>query len=233
MSFVIFTYALILSFPLQLFGQDLESVFKNDTYEYGVSSFQLILFLRRFYKFLSFLSPQKYAKFTRVKCVRSNLTIPRGYCRIKPVHRYLNHLNMEFFFPKPFRPVFFSFNVSFRHQLGGTFRYVYGFKDLNACELTKMFVGAPLLKPIIDFANSTLLKGIIRECPYGPGYVRVENASIVVRSAFGFSQTHRFPNGDYKIDIRIFNKRDVNALSISLTLQSMWRRNAEEGNINF
>lgn len=110
---------------------------------------------------------------------------------------------------------------------------MYGFKDLNACEMTKVFVGVPMLKPIIDFANSTLLKGIIRECPYGPGYVRVENASIVVRSVHNFGQTHRFPNGDYKIDIRIFNKRDANALYISLILQSMWRRNVEEGNINF
>lgn len=137
---------------------------------------------------------------------------------------------MEFYLPKPFRSVFFSFNVSFRHQLGGNFRYLYGFKDINACDLAKLFVGNPVLKPVINYANETFLKGIIRECPYGPGYVRVVNASVNLKTAYNsYSGIQRFPNGDYKTQVRIFNKKDSNALNIALIMENNWRHNAVDG----
>lgn len=137
---------------------------------------------------------------------------------------------MEGFFSKPMRSVFVSFNLSQRPLLGGKFRYVLGFKELNGCELTKIMTGNPMLKPLIEFANSTLLKGIIRQCPYGPGYVRVENASISLTSVNGFGRTQSMPDGDYKIDIRLFNKKDENVLTMSVITQSSWRLNKILGN---
>jgi hypothetical protein len=140
---------------------------------------------------------------------------------------------MEAYFPKPMRVMLASFNVSHRPPLGGKFRHTYGFKQINVCEMTKLCAGNPILKGIIDYANSTLFRGVIRLCPYGPGFVRVENASIDYESETEFENFQIWPNGDYKYDVRLFNQRDDNVLTISLILTSSWRKNIVSGNEKF
>lgn len=167
----------------------------------------------------------QYCKFTRVVCSTNNQTVTKLNCKVKLIHRYLNYLNVDIFLPKAVRSFKFAFNVSHRTLLGGMFQYVLGFKEINGCEITKIVAGNPMLKPIIEFANLTLLRGVIRQCPYGPGSVRIQNASVELKSAIGFHGTQSMPNGEYKIDIRMYTKRDANALTLSLIMENNWRSN--------
>lgn len=106
-------------------------------------------------------------------------------------------------------------------------------KDLNGCQHLNLVANNPVLRPLMNFANETVLKGVIHECPYGPGFIRVENASISGKSAANLAKIQRFANGDYKFDIGMKNSRDNNIMTISVTLTSSWRHNTLEGNEKF
>jgi hypothetical protein len=175
----------------------------------------------------------QFAKYTRVKCSTSNLTCTDAYCRIKPINRYLNYLNMGCSLAKPVRNIIVTFSIYHRHLLGGRFNHMFTFKNLSACEVTKLCINIPMFKPLVDYANATLLQGIIKECPYGPGFIRIVNASIGANAARNLRSTQRFPNGDYKIDAKVFNGKDENIFTLSLVLTNSWRQNTLDTNEKF
>lgn len=90
-----------------------------------------------------------------------------------------------------------------------------------------------MLKSVIDFANSTIFRGTIRQCPYGPGFVRVVNASVDSDTVINFGSRQVMPNGHYKIDIKMYNKKDENVLTLSLILESSWRLSKLSGDERF
>lgn len=162
----------------------------------------------------------------------SNKTCTQGYCRIKLISRYQSYLNFGCFFSKPLQNIMLSFNVSHRSPLGGNFHYVYGFKNLNACDLTKFCANNPMMKPLIDYTNKTIFSGMIRECPYS-GFVRIENASIYQEDSARLIKFQIFPNGEYKVDIKLFNKRDENMATLSIIIMTTRRQNTLAGNDKF
>lgn len=100
------------------------------------------------------------------------------YCRLKAVSRYETYLNMGLYLPKRLNEVFFSFTAFLKPITGFKFFKILGLQDVNVCKL-KDILNNPMLRPIIEWANSTILKGFIRQCPYSAGWVLVENASFV------------------------------------------------------
>lgn len=220
-------------------GQNAKKNFNLDVYKRGVRSFKILHTTHHSYNVRLLLNRTisytlQYCKFIRVTCSTSNQTITKWNCKLKLIHRYLTFMNMELFLPKQMRSFLFAFNVSHRPLLGGKFRYIFGFKEINGCEVTKIIAGNPMLKPLIDFANSTVLRGIIRQCPYGPGFVRVENASVDLNTVLNFaSKQSLMPNGHYKIDIKMYNKKDDNVLTLSVILESSWRLSRLSGDERF
>lgn len=88
-----------------------------------------------------------------------------------------------------------------------------------------------IMKAMVDFANTTLMNGAIKACPYGPGWFRIQNATF--REGDGINvqggMQQSLPNGIFRIDINFFNKRDDNILSFKLYITSWWRANSLNG----
>lgn len=138
------------------------------------------------------------------------------YCRLKAVSRYETYLNMGLYLPKRLNEVFFSFTAFHKPITGLKFFKILGLQDVNVCKLTDI-LNNPMLRPIIEWANSTILKGFIRQCPYSAGWVLVENASFVSEEMRKLDSLQTFPNGYYRLDLKLFNRRDDNISSITLT----------------
>jgi len=138
---------------------------------------------------------------------------------------------MKFNFTKPTRPVLASLTVSYKSLLGGRFWYMFAFKEVNICDLSKMYEKDPMLKPIMEFANATFFKNAIRGCPYE--YVDVENAYVSYNASQIMGNVNRFPNGFFKISIKLFNRKVDNMITMNWTLINKWRDNDVEGNDKF
>lgn len=140
---------------------------------------------------------------------------------------------MQGFLIKEIRPILVAFKFLHKTLLGGEFKYLFGFKDINACQLTKNCKENSILRSFVEFANSSFLKGAIHECPYGPGLMRVENASVPIESSISFGYVQRLPNGIYRIDLTMFNKNDDNIFTMNLTMINKWRENTLAGDEKF
>lgn len=82
------------------------------------------------------------------------------------------------------------------------------------------------MKPMLIFANETIVQGLIRSYPYPAGYYKVVNyASMPRESLQKLSRAQIFPNGDFQIIGKIIN--------INLILTHSYRHNNLIGNDNF
>lgn len=170
---------------------------------------------------------QKYIKFTKVTCNSSNLTCTNIKCRVKPISRDEGYFNLRCQLAKPMRDFNFAFTVSHQPRIGsisGKFLQLFSFKDLKACKVPEMCEKFPLIKPLVKFANESIYNGAIVDCPIGPGYYQIENATIKKFSLDLLSNTQTFPNGIYKIDIKLSNKKDDHILSYSLYMLNSWKK---------
>lgn len=140
---------------------------------------------------------------------------------------------MQVFFVKEMRPILVAFKFLHKTLLGGEFKYLFGFKEVNACQITKICKENSMLKSLVDLANTSFLKGAVRECPYGPGLMRVDNASVPFESSISFGYVQRIPNGIYRIDLTMFNRKDDNLFTMNLTMMNKWRENTVAGDENF
>lgn len=137
---------------------------------------------------------------------------------------------MKAYFLKKTRPILYSFSCFHKDLLGGSFKYLFGFKEINACKLKKICSENSAIKAMVDFANTTVLKGTIqKECPYGPGFIQVNNASYPRNSIMALSKIQIYPNGIYRLEARAFNRDDDNILSLNLTVVNKWRENTVAG----
>lgn len=75
------------------------------------------------------------------------------------------------------------------------------------------------------FFNDTF-HGFIRECPY-VGVFKIENATFNANSEAmkDFHRVQFFPNGQYKLWIKIFNKRDENISNYTIFVDIYYRSN--------
>lgn len=121
-----------------------------------------------------------------------------------------------------------SFDVYHKPLVGTKFSKIFGFKDMNVCQMTQI-LSNPMFKTLVVFANETLLKGLVRTCPYGAGWYRIENASFVVESLKKLESMQHFPNGNYKFAGKLFNKKDDNILSGSINWITHYRQNTLAG----
>lgn len=75
--------------------------------------------------------------------------------------------------------------------------------------------------------------GIIRECPYS-GFISVVNATFKNNGAV--QDLHRiqiFPNGNYKANIAIHNRKDPNIVNITVYLDVYYRDSVLNANEDF
>lgn len=227
---VLMTYRLTVS-QFVKFATDTSQL---DSDKNGVSSVKLIHNINNscdlWIKFTNF--NRKFTKFKSISCSTSNKTLNQQYCKIKPVNRSTSYLNMGSFSPRPMKSIFITFNVSFRPPLGDKYRYIFGIKGWDGCNILRLVNDLPPMKSMLIFVNETILQGLIRTCPYPAGYYKVVNASMPRESLQKLAQMQIFPNGDFKIFARIFNKQDDNIFTINLVLSSSWRYNHLVGNDN-
>lgn len=126
-----------------------------------------------------------------------------------------------------------SFVCRHKPLLGSnTWNRVYGWNDLDACQLTQFASNRPMIKPLFDYINATS-NGFIRQCPYGPGFVRLVNATFKTDSVERFDNFQRFPNGFYRFSVRIYNRNDDNVVTFWVILETNYRRNVLNTNDKF
>lgn len=155
-------------------------------------------------------------KFTKVLCSTSGKSVKNLNCRVKPVSRNVGFLNFGGKVVKALVNVFVDFLIYHKPLVGGNFVQIVKIDKLEACKIIKMAAENILYRYFLEYANGTVLKGLIRECPYPVGEYKVENATYDVEVIKKWDAFQRFPNGEQRIDIRIFNKADENIISLKI-----------------
>jgi hypothetical protein len=171
----------------------------------------------------------QYLMYTKVVCSSSNLTCTNLKCRVKPVSRVVGHFNLQCNLERPVRNIIGSFSVYHQTLLGGNFNNLFSYKNLEICNLENLCNTFPLLKPFVKFGNISIFNGLLKQCPYGPGLFSIVNATMkpeISRDTLGSIQI--FPNGIFRLEFKINNKRDDNILSFSLCLKNNFRKNTLE-----
>lgn len=149
-------------------------------------------------------------------CFSSNKTTTNMSCRVRPISRKVNTLNLQFFFLKEMRNLYVTVECHHQPLIGGNFVKFATHKDLNICELPRTF--NPIMKGLVSFFNETFMNGAMQDkCPYGPGWFRIQSATYSPGDGiFKYGIAQSYPNGVYRNHIRVFNKRDDNIASISV-----------------
>lgn len=155
-------------------------------------------------------------KIQKVSCSSSGITMEKHYCKVKPVDRKVSYLNYGAYLKKTTRNIFASYVLHHRPLIGGNFLRIMNFGNLNVCNLVDLAVSSSIFEFGVNTLNGTFLKGLIHKCPYLAGWVRVENATIDVELTAKWDFKQRFPNGEYRADLKIFNRLDDNILSVSI-----------------
>lgn len=88
------------------------------------------------------------------------------------------------------------------------------------------------MRPILNHLNQ-VFKGLIHKCPYGPGYVRIVNASHDTEYVNELAKTQVFPNGYYKVVWIMFNDADANIMSGEWYIECNYRINVLNFNDRF
>lgn len=112
----------------------------------------------------------------------------------------------------------------------GNYVKIVGWNNIDFCQITKFFED-PNIKPILALVNATV-SGMIG-CPFGPGYIKIVNASILSDTNAEISTTQRYPNGYYKAIWTLFNHEDDNILSGVAISESKHRNNVLDSNDKF
>lgn len=137
----------------------------------------------------------QFTKFTKVTCSTSNITCINVTCRVKPVSRVEGFLNVQCHLLKPLKFFMASFSVHHQTRLGGNFNHLFSYRNLKLCDITKIADVIPMLKPLIQFANSSLLNGFLQPaCPYTNPF-RIVNATVPTNTGFELDKMQMFPNG--------------------------------------
>jgi hypothetical protein len=124
-----------------------------------------------------------------------------------------------------------------KHPLGGSFNKVYHMKNLGICTWAKIANGPTLgfMKDYIKMINISF-SGIIHECPY-QGPFRVVNASFDVSNEEFLKVSKNvqsdWPNGIYKVFIKVYRKEDDNVGRLVLTYEAYDREAHIRGSENF
>lgn len=174
-------------------------------------------------------SYSQFSKVTRAYCNSSNILCKNVTCHVKPISRTEGYLNYKCYMPNPIRGLMGSFAVYHQHLLGGNFNYLFSYKSIKLCDIEKYCEMYPLLKPFIKFANDSVFKGVYKKtCPYGPGWLQVVNGTVTVAARTELDKLQFFPNGNYRVDGKLWNKKDDNIASISLYIKTKFRSNTME-----
>jgi hypothetical protein len=104
--------------------------------------------------------------------------------------------------------------------LAGNYKTLMNFKKWEVCKLLKnpQFH----VKKIVEYAN-VIFKGIIHECPY-QGRVEVVNSSLI-SGKNTMDKVQIFPNGYYKLTLRIWSDRDKKILMTVIYHENFWKTN--------
>lgn len=165
-------------------------------------------------------------KIQKVSCSTSGKNVEKLYCRVKPVSRKIGHLNFGGYLMKPLRNIFGTYMLYHRPLLGGNYVRIIKIESINVCDMVKMGVSNMLFKYFTEMLNGTLLRGLVHECPYQIGWYRVENATMDVEVMNKWNFMQEYPNGEYRADIKIFNKLDDNIGALSVFYHVNLRDNA-------
>lgn len=155
-------------------------------------------------------------KIQKVSCSSSGITMEKHYCRVRPVDRKVSYLNYGAYLKKTTKNLFASYALHHRPLIGGNYVRIMNFGNLNVCNLVNLAVSSSIFEFGVNTLNGSLLKGLIHKCPYLAGFVRVENATFNVELTAKWDFMQRFPNGEYRADLKVFNRLDDNIMSVSI-----------------
>lgn len=155
-------------------------------------------------------------KYTRASCSSSGKNIANISCRVRPVSRKEGYLSFVAQLIRPLKNVLVDYILYHKPLIGGNYVQIIKLEKLNGCDLIKTAANNILYRFFLEFANETIFKGIIRECPYPVGEYKIENATLDVNFFKKWDTFQRFPNGERKNNIRIFNKLDDNILTMTI-----------------
>jgi hypothetical protein len=104
--------------------------------------------------------------------------------------------------------------------LNGNYKTLFNFKKWEVCKLLRK--SQNYMQNLVEYAN-VIFKGLIHECPY-QGRVEVTNASMISgRSTMNGIQI--FPNGYYKLSLRIWSDKDENIIMPIIYYENFWKTN--------
>lgn len=143
-------------------------------------------------------------------------TFKKHYCKVKPVDRKVSYLNYGAFLKKTTRNLFASYALNHRLLIDGNYVRIMNLENLNVCNLVNLAVTSSIFEFGVNTLIGTTLKGLIRNCPYLAGWIRVKNATIEVELTAKWDFKQRFPNCEYRADLKICNRLDDNIFSVSI-----------------
>lgn len=155
-------------------------------------------------------------KFTKVLCSTSGKSGKNLSCHVRPRSRSVGHMNIELVLIRTLKNIFVDIIVFHKPLIGGNFVQIVKFDKLNGCDLIKTARDNILYRYFLEFSNGTFFKGVIRDCPYPVGNYKVENATMDVSVIKKWDSFQRFPNGEQKYDVRLYNKVDENVLTLKI-----------------
>lgn len=155
-------------------------------------------------------------KYTKATCTASGKSVKNLYCRVKPVSRKESYFSGGGTLIRPLPIVFADFKLHHKPLVGGNYVQMFKVDHLYACDLIKMAVSNMVSRYFLELANGTMLKGLIRECPYPAREYKIENATMDINVMKKWDPVQRYPNGEQRYDIRVFDKLDDNIFSLKL-----------------
>lgn len=113
----------------------------------------------------------------------------------------------------------------------GNYRKTFSWNNIDLCRATEIF-DSPLTRPLFEYTNK-ISNGILHKCPYGPGYIRITNASINEADNDEFDRFQVLPNGFFKSIWILFNNEDENIISGTSYIETNLRKNVLSFNDKF
>lgn len=128
-----------------------------------------------------------------------------------------------------------SFSWHHRPLLGGNFNQLVSFKNIDICQIMKMTVGNPVVSPFLEFILTTA-PGLIHECPYGPGIIKLENITFNPDKNPGiqkFKELVKLPSGEYQVKVNTKSPNDENVISVTIFYIINSREQIVSGDLRF
>lgn len=114
-------------------------------------------------------------------------------------------------------------DVLFRKVSGDEFKRILGWPKIDVCKFANDVDKYPIIKNQLRVVNESL-NGFLHQCPYKK--VEIVNATFSLKGRENL-EAFVFPNGENKFNVRIYNNRDKNILSLEIVLMQQLVKNKQ------